>query len=413
MFKIKSSNSNKDQKSTAVKNQVVTEPITEPKRETNMSTDMRTNQEIDQRIQEILKESPISNYLEDEGITDINFDGVKLRVQHNIYGSKVIEDIDEVEMRKLADKIANEKRKNFNVSNPILDTEFGFIRVNAIHRAASPDGLTLSFRISRPRLAVSSISEMTYNNNKEIAQLLDVLIKAECNITIAGRTGSGKTECQKMLVGLIPNDKVIALLEDTRDSHIKKLYPEKIIYSWQTLLSDEREKKITMSDLVKAALRHNPDWIIISETRGEEAADLLDSVKTDHSIITTLHATGAMNIPSRYIPMIRRSPSYSIMSDLQVGKEIVEFLRFGIYMKYEIEHGKIVRQFKEIVEFTDYTEKGTEGIYLYRLINEYDEKTGQYRPKEIFNPLSERSIEMLKDKKLYHLLPKRFKSEGE
>src|SRR5690606_4660651 len=137
--------------------------------------------------------------------------------------------------------------------------------------------------------------------------------KAESNIIIAGRTGSGKTETQKMLVGSIENDKVIALIEDTRDSHIKTLYPDKFIYSWQTLLSEEREKKITMSELVKASLRSNPDWIIISETRGAEAADILDSVKTDHAIITTIHAKGAMNIPARLVPMVRQAPAYSIM----------------------------------------------------------------------------------------------------
>lgn len=371
------------------------------------------DEETEDRIQEILKNSPINQFLNDPGVTDINFDGVKLRIQHNIFGSKIVDDVDEGEIRKLAKKIADEKKKTFNDSNPILDTEFGFIRVSAVHTAASPEGTTLSLRISRPRLAVSSISEMTYNNNQEIANLLDVLIKAESNIIIAGRTGSGKTECQKMLVGSIPDDKVIALIEDTRDSHIKALYPNKFVYSWQTLLSDEREKKLMMSDLVKVALRNNPDWVIISETRGAEAADILDSVKTDHSIITTLHAKGAMNIPARLVPMVRQTPAYSVMSDLMVGKEIVEFLRFGIYMRYDIVDGKIVRRIKEIVEYTDYTKEGVKGTYLYRHTNEFDEKTGEYQPKEIFNPLSKTSIDVLKDKQLYHLLPERFKREGE
>lgn len=370
---------------------------------------VQVDEDTENRIEKILKDSPINQFLDDPGVTDINFDGVKLRIQHNVYGSRIVTDIDEEEIKKLAKKIADEKKKSFNDSAPILDTEFGFIRVSAIHTAASPDGVSLSLRISRPRLAVSSISEMTYKNNQDIAQLLDVLMKAECNIIIAGRTGSGKTECQKMLVGSIPDDKVIALIEDTRDSHIKALYPNKFIYSWQTLLSDEREKKLTMSDLVKVALRNNPDWVIISETRGAEAADILDSVKTDHSIITTLHAKGAMNIPARLVPMVRQTPAYSVMSDLMVGKEIVEFLRFGIYMRYFIEDGKIVRRIKEIVEFTDYTDSGAKGIYLYRFTNEFDPETGKYRPVEIFNPLSQQSVDMLKDKELYHLLPERFK----
>ncbi len=368
--------------------------------------------EHEDKVRKILEKSFIAKYLKDEGITDINFDGDKLRIQHNQKGPEIVEEkptLDEV--KRLIKQISDIQKKAFNDSEPILDTEFGFIRVNAVHEAASPDGHTTALRISRPRLAVDNISEMTYGNNQEIADLLKVLIMAESNIIIAGRTGSGKTELQKMLVGPIDDSKIIALIEDTRDSHIKALYPQKFIYSWQTLLSEQRSKKVTMSDLVKAALRNNPDWVIISETRGSEAADILDSVKTDHAIITTIHAKGAANVPSRLVPMIRQAPAYSIMSDLIVGREIVEFLRFGIYMQYAIEDGRIVRRIKEIMEYNDYTEKGAVGTYLYRHIQEYDEQSGEYQTKQIFNPLSEKSIEELKDKRLYHMLPDTFKKK--
>jgi len=56
------------------------------------------------------------------------------------------------------------------------------------------------------------------------------------------------------------------------------------------------------SDEVKVALCNNTAWPIIAETRGEVAADVLDRAKTDHAIITTVHAKGAMNILSRLIP---------------------------------------------------------------------------------------------------------------
>lgn len=369
--------------------------------------------EYQNRITEILEGSFVGKYLEDEGVTDINFDSEKLRIQHNQKGAIIVEEKpDKEEIKKLTKQIADLQRKTITDTQPILDTEFGFIRVNAVHEAASPEGRSLALRISRPRLAVSSLSEMTFGNNKDIEDLLNVLIMAESNMIIAGRTGSGKTELQKMLVRPIEDTKIIALIEDTRDSHIKALYPEKFIYGWQTLLSEERTKKITMSDLVKAALRNNPDWVIISETRGAEAADILDSVKTDHAIITTIHAKGAANVPSRLVPMIRQAPAYAIMSDLIVGREIIEFLRFGIYMQYTIENGMIVRRIKEIMEYTDYTEKGAEGTYLYRYTQEYDEKSGQYYAKEIFNPLSEKSLEVIKDKRLIHLLPEMFKTNS-
>lgn len=374
----------------------------------NLIEDVENREEShDEKIERILKSSFIKKYLEDDGVTDINFDGISLRIQHNQTGASIAEERPtQDEVRRLTKQIADVQRKTLTDSQPILDTEFGYIRVNAIHEAASPDGRAFSLRISRPRLAVDSISQLFYGNNKITEQLLIALMQAEQNIIIAGRTGSGKTEAQKMLVGPIQEDKVIFLIEDTRDSHIKKLYPDKFIYSTQTLLSDERAKKVTMSDLVKAALRSNPDWVIISETRGIEAADILDSVKTDHSIITTIHAKGAKNIPARLVPMIRQAPAYSIMSDQTVGREIVEFLRFGIYMQAERINGKITRKIKEIVEYTDFDEKkGANGVFLYRHEYNYNEQTGEYEENEVYNPISEETLQVFKNKRLLHLLP--------
>lgn len=397
-----------------VEEKVEVQPVEETVAPAVEVVNVQNNLEMDyhERVEEILRNSVISKYMEDKGITDINFDGVKLRLQHNQRGAIIVENaIDAQQVKRLAKQMADLQRRAFTNSQPILDTEFGYIRVNAIHETVSPDGVSMSLRISRPRLAATSVSELTHGKDTQIEELLNVLIKAESNIVIAGRTGSGKTEFQKMLVGLIDDSKVIGLIEDTRDSHIKALYPNKFIYSWQTLLSEDREKKVTISDLVKAMLRSNPDWVIISETRGVEAADILDSVKTDHSIITTIHARGAANIPSRLIPMIRQAPAYSIMSDVAVGREIVEFLRFGIYMQYEFENGKIVRRIKEIMEYTDYSERGLTGTYLYRRLKEYNKETGQYEVKEEFNPLSEQTLRVIRDKELIHLLPERFMSQ--
>lgn len=366
----------------------------------------------EQEVLQILEDSFLGEILKDEGITDIRFDGTKLTLQHNQKGY-IRADFtpSREEIKRLVRRIADTQNKEFTHSQPILETEIGYLRVCAVHEAASPDGISLAIRVSRPRLALSSIKEMTSKKNEDIEKLLKVLVQAGNNIVISGKTGAGKTELQKLLVGYIPDDQPIVLIEDTRDSHIKALYPEKDIMSWQTLLSEDRDKKITIQDLVKTSLRTNPIWTIVSETRGAEAADMLDSAKTDHSIITTIHAKGAMNIPSRFIPIIRQSPSYSDMSEMLIGREVTELLRFGIHLGVEMEQGKVVRRIKEIVEFTGFGESGAEGVYLYKENREYDEEKNVYYIKEIMNPLTEKTITDLKNKKLYHLLPDIFKGK--
>ncbi|MFD1705223.1 ATPase, T2SS/T4P/T4SS family [Siminovitchia sediminis] len=377
------------------------------------------------RIQEIIDHSFLKVMLQDDAITDIRFNGTHLWVQYNDkpYQMASIQPKEE-EVRRLVKSMAMEQKKDITDSEPILDTDFEYLRINAVHESVSPDGTTLAVRVSRPRLAVRNIQEMlpkisyekstpivvdkTEINKNPVASLLKVLVLAGSNIMISGITGTGKTELQKLLVGLIPNNQKINLLEDTRDSHIKALYPDKDIMSWQTLTSEDREKKVTMQDLVKASLRNNPDWIIVAETRGAESSDMLDGAKTGHSIVTTVHAKNAMRIPSRFIPMIKQSPAYQTIDEQIIGKEITELFRFGMHLQLEFVNNKAIRRIKEIVEYTDYTPSGVVGRHLYKYQEVYDPKSKLYVPKETINPLSNETLTMLEDKKLFHLLPDEF-----
>jgi len=238
---------------------------------------------------------------------------------------------------------------------------------------------------------------------------LDVLVESETGITIGGRTGSGKTEIFKALVGFIPNDLNITLIEDTRDSHIKNLYPEKNIFSWRTLI--DREKPVTHHDLIKAALRNNPDWLCPAETRGSEAYDMLQAAMTDHAILTTLHATGAGSIVSRLLSMIGQH--YRI-DENRIGKDIVEYLPFGVHMVSKKDKKTGVRTWKinELVEFENYLGNGqVKYRSLYKVSKTYDKKTGKYSEKIIINPLSEKQLQRLTDLELLHKLPAEYRGE--
>lgn len=359
--------------------------------------------EIQDRVQQILEESFLNQYLSDENITDISFNGTVMYVQNNKKGRyKADYQPTANEVLQLGKKIADEMGKEFTNNDPILDTELAYLRVNFIHSSASPSGCTFAIRVSRPVLAIQNLEKLA---NKEVAKLLEVLIKADQNIIISGKTGAGKTELQKLLVGFIPDNKKITLIEDTMDSHIKELYPNKDINSWRTLMEETREKKISYSDLIKAGLRNNPDWLIIAETRGSEAYNMLESALTDHAIITTIHAKKAQAIPSRLLSMIGQK--YHV-NELVLGKDIVNTLKFGIYMTMKETEEGIKRFIREIVEFTDFSEKGVEYIPVYSLEKEYDEGTNQYTNRVVMNPLSKDTLQELKYKGLYHLLPKVF-----
>lgn len=362
------------------------------------------DQNTQERIQYLIDNSFLKEYLELPHVTDISYNGTKMLIQDNIKGRYVAENQPEYKkVVALGKKIANEMGKEFANNDPILDTELAYLRVNFVHEAISPSGCTFSIRISRPEKAINDLSELA---NEDVAQLLKVLIKAETNIIIAGRTGTGKTELQKLLVEFIPDNKKITLIEDTMDSHIKELYPNKDINSWRILTDDVRDKKITYHDLIKAGLRNNPDWLIIAETRGSEAYDMVESALTDHSIITTIHAKKAEAIPRRLISMIGQK--YQV-NEILLGKDIAKTLSIGIYLDMKETKEGIKRYIREIVEFTDFTEQGVSYIPIYSIEKTFNNKTEKYDTQLITNPLSEERLNEIAYKGLYHLVPNPFK----
>jgi pilus assembly protein CpaF len=365
-------------------------------------TDKMTDEE--KQIENLLKGSFLGHYLNEDRITDISYNGTTMWVQDNKYGRYIPDEQPEYDdVFRLGKQIADIQGKEWTNSDPRLNTELANFRVNFIHDTISPNGCTFSIRVSKPQLATNDLTDFA---NDDVAKLLSVLILADSNLIIAGRTGSGKTELQKLLVNFIPDHKKITLIEDTMDSHIKALYPEKDINSWRTLTEDGRENKVDYNDLIKEGLRNNPDWLIVAETRGSEAYDMLVSALTDHSIITTIHAKGASVIPSRLLSMIGQKYQ---TNEILLGKDIVNTLRFGIYitMEYDKEEG-YKRFIREVVEYTDFTDKGVECIPLFRLNKVFDDVTNQYKEVVTLNKLSDYTIQDLEYRELVHLVPKAF-----
>ena len=116
------------------------------------------------------------------------------------------------------------------------------------------------------------------------------------NILVSGGTGtgSGKTTLLNALIELLPDDERIVAIEDTLELRIDS--PNCARFEARGL----QHGAVTIRDLVKHALRHRPDHIVVGEVRGGEAADLLQALNTGHGgSLTTVHANNAESALSR------------------------------------------------------------------------------------------------------------------
>lgn len=300
---------------------------------------------IDYIVQETVGTGIIEEIIKDETVTDIGYNGTELVIEGNdekyIYrGSQEITDDYIV---RIVQKFAAANEKDFTPKNPIFDGKFQNIRINAVHSSSTTSGTTMSLRIVRPKLALRK-DNFTNFAPMYIYNFFENVIKFRTNSVISGETGTGKTELQKLLASFIPFKHKIVLIEDVAETFLKEMFPDKDILSWVT------SEGISISKFVKTALRNNPRWILVSETRGEEAYEMIQAVLSGHNIITTLHAVNARAIPTRLVNMAKMG--YQV-SEESLEKDVRRYFDFGIHIERTEYNGEIIRYLSEIVEFNE------------------------------------------------------------
>ena len=342
----------------------------------------------------------IEDILKDENVTDISFNGKDIYVQDNTKGRyKYHETLTEEEVDILISKISNSINRECNATHPILDAEYPRLRVNATSKTIAPYGRTFSLRSVRPRLAFDP-KRVAYTP-QEIFDLLGALVQSKANFVVSGITGSGKTELQKWLIGQIPNNQKIISSEDTLEMFLKDLFPEKDIMSFRTT------QHITHTEIVKLALRNNPDWIIIAETRGSEAYSLIKAGQTGHNVITTLHSMSADQSVDRFIHMCKEEYD---LDTLLLGKLISNVFSIGIHLEQEITDQGVQRYISQIVQYEDYDKNGVVCSPLYEL--GYEFVKGEVKKVNKLYPLNDRLTKLLTKHRQVDVLTKYSKLVG-
>lgn len=199
--------------------------------------------------------------------------------------------------RRLGDDISEAK--------PILDSRLpDGSRVAAVIPPCSLNGVTLTIRKFNARhFTVSDLVEAG-TLERWLANQLEDCVLARKNILISGGTGTGKTTLLNVLAKFIPEDERILLIEDTAEIQIN----HQNLVRLEARQAQNGLPPVTIRDLLKAALRHRPDRIILGEIRGGEAYDLLQLLNTGHSgSLSTVHATSAKQALARFTSCVLQS----------------------------------------------------------------------------------------------------------
>jgi pilus assembly protein CpaF len=219
--------------------------------------------------------------------------------------------------RRLGDDISEAK--------PILDSRLpDGSRVAAVIPPCSLRGVTLTIRKfnSHDFELDDLISAGTLD--RTLANRLEDYVLSRKNILVAGGTGAGKTSLLSAMARLIPEDERLLLIEDTAEIQIHHLNLVRL----EARAAQNGVPAVAIRDLLKAALRHRPDRLLLGEVRGSEAFDLLQLLNTGHAgTISTIHANSARAGLSRFASCVLQSgieiPYRAIKSNIADSLNVV------------------------------------------------------------------------------------------
>jgi pilus assembly protein CpaF len=203
------------------------------------------------------------------------------------------------EARKLAQRLVAAAGRRLDDAAPCADVRLpdGTRLHVVLPPIAAGSGPYLSLRVFRRR--PFTLRELVEAGSVEsgAADLLTAIVAARLAYLVTGGTGAGKTTLLSTLLGLVPADERIVLVEDAAE--VRPAHPH--VVGLQARWSNvEGAGAVTLRDLVREAMRMRPDRLVVGECRGAEVVDLLAALNTGHEGgAGTLHANAPVDVPAR------------------------------------------------------------------------------------------------------------------
>jgi pilus assembly protein CpaF len=250
---------------------------------------------------------PIEHLILDDSISEVMVNGAdrvfieKAGFLQQVQGVSLEERALMVAVKNIARRLGDD----ISEAKPILDSRLpDGSRVAAVIPPCSLTGVTLTIRKFNARHFEMEDLIHSGTLDRALANRLENYVLARKNILVSGGTGCGKTTLACALGKFIPEDERLLLIEDTAEIQMGHTN----LVRFEARREQSGVPAVTIRDLLKAALRHRPDRIILGEVRGAEAFDLLQLLNTGHSgTLSTIHANSAKQGLARFTSCVLQS----------------------------------------------------------------------------------------------------------
>ncbi len=293
----------------------------------------------DDSITEVMINGKDNIFIEEKGVTH--------KIKQTFETDRRLEDV--------IQRIVGLAGREVNQANPICDTRLpDGSRVNVVLPPIALCGPTVTIRkFSKTPMTIEQL--IKYGSiTQEIADILELLIKAKYNIFIAGGTGSGKTTFLNALSNYIPNNERIITIEDSAELQIVNI--ENLVSLETRNANSAGSGAITIRDLIKSSLRMRPERIIVGEVRGGEALDMLQAMNTGHDgSLSTGHANSVKDMLSRLETMVLQGADGLPLDAIR--QQIASAVDIIIHLSRLRDHSRKTMEICEVLDYDPITKQ--------------------------------------------------------
>ncbi len=238
----------------------------------------------------------------DPNIEDISCSGIEIPIylyhrKHNNIATNI--HFGEKELDSLVVKLCQRSGKHISLGEPIVDATLpDGSRIQAtLGKEVTTRGSSFTIRkfkgdpitpIDLIRYGTCSIEMMAY---------YWIAIENNISVLFAGGTASGKTSLMNSISLFIPRLSKVVSIEDTRE--IMLHHENWIAGATRKSFTVGGTGEVSMYELLKAALRQRPEYILVGEVRGKEALTLFQAMSTGHTTYSTMHASDVQTVVNR------------------------------------------------------------------------------------------------------------------
>ncbi len=286
-------------------------------------SDMDNGLYLNQFMRDMMAEA-LQMRASDIHLTQDNIEGAPNWIRYRIDGDLTpMHLLPKEAMGRLTTSLKRDAAMNFGDRLTPQDGRFSFSwqgRNIDVRVAAGPhgqDGEKITMRLL-DRATLLMFSQL-FRRHEHVADHMQQLLEPEVKgdgglILLSGPTGSGKTTTLYACVQKI----------DRRRRHVLTIedpieYEMRYATQWQV---SSGPQGVEFSDLIRASLRHDPDYIIVGEMRdGETVETALRASESGHTVMSTIHADTAVQTLERlrsFLPKEKdRASTYTLSQQIR------------------------------------------------------------------------------------------------